>query len=172
MDVLNDLSRYWECRKVSRNQIIRCGNHFVRILGYGTVDVDIRLGSKRGVPRIREATHCLDFMANLVSFGNLREREIFWDTEKNQLYKLPTCSAICSLQQIESQQVIDLRLISRKSEAFAASRIPRRIRITNRNPRPPRKGGGPLWHQRLRHSGLMAIHKLAPSNVPTEVSPR
>jgi hypothetical protein len=33
-------------RKAPRNHVVRCGNHFVPALGYGTVDVDVRDSEK------------------------------------------------------------------------------------------------------------------------------
>jgi len=38
--IFNDLSRFQGFKKAPRNHVIRCGNHFARILGYGTVNVE------------------------------------------------------------------------------------------------------------------------------------
>src|SRR5467141_3727597 len=64
-------------------------------------------------------------MTNLVSFSKLKEIGIFWDTEKNQLYRANNRSVICSLQQIAGQQVINYKPVERNLEAFAANRIPK-----------------------------------------------
>jgi len=79
--------------------------------------------------------YCPDFMTNLICFANLRERNIFWDTERNQLYWLcdQVCTTLCAIQQILGQQVINHRPIERRYEAFAVNRLPRR-RITSRDP--------------------------------------
>jgi len=33
VDIFNDLSRFQEFRKAPRNHVVRCGNHFARVLG-------------------------------------------------------------------------------------------------------------------------------------------
>jgi transposase InsO family protein len=164
IDIFNDLSRFQEFRKAPRNHVVRCGNHFARVLGYGTVDVDVREGHRKGVLRLRDAAYCPDFMTNLVSFAKLKQRGIFWDTERNNLYRASDKSIICSLQEIGDQQVINYRPIERHLEAFATNQIPKR-RITSRDPRPPKKGDGMLWHRRLGHAGPVAVHKLGKNSL-------
>lgn len=51
-------------------------------------------------------------MTNLVSFTKLKQKGIFWNTEKNYLYGAIDQSIICSLQEIAGQQVINNRLIA------------------------------------------------------------
>ncbi|OXV07206.1 hypothetical protein Egran_05029 [Elaphomyces granulatus] len=87
--IFNDLTRFQNFRKAPRNHTVRCGNHFARVLGYGNVDVDIDgVGKKRKkVLQLKDAAYCPDFMTNLVSFSKLKKIGIFWDTEKNQLYR-------------------------------------------------------------------------------------
>jgi transposase InsO family protein len=148
---------------------VRCGNHFTRILGYGTVDIEVKKGKSPGILRIRNAAYCPDFMTNLVSFSNLKKRGIFWDTERNQLYRPINQSIVCSLEEVAGQQVIDHRPIERQFQAFAVNRIPRR-RITSKDPRPPRKGDGKLWHCRLGHAGPMAIHKLGENSLGVKLT--
>jgi hypothetical protein len=169
VDIFNDLSRFQDFRKAPRNHVVRCGNHFARVLGYGNVSVDVREGNRQGVLRIRDAAYCPDFMTNLVSFLKLKQRGIFWNTEKNYLYRANDKSIICSLQEIAGQQVINYRPIERYPEAFAANRIPKR-RITSRDPRPPKKGDGMLWHQRLGHAGPMAVHKLGQNSLGVKLT--
>src|SRR5467141_1795303 len=107
-------------------------------------------------------------MTNLVSFSKLKEIGIFWDTEKNQLYRANNRSVICSLQQIAGQQVINYKPVERNLEAFAANRIPRRI--TSRHPRPPKKGDGRLWHRRLGHPVPMAVRKLGENSLGVKLT--
>jgi transposase InsO family protein len=173
IDVFNDLSRFQDFRKAPRSHTLRCGNHFARILGYGTVDVDIIGVGRKGkrVLRIKEAAYCPDFMTNLVSFANLKKRGIFWDTERNQLYRSTNKSVICTLTEIGGQQVINYRPIERRFEAFATNRLPRSK--TSRDPRPLKKGDGLLWHHRLGHAGPTAIRKLGENALGTKlVGPR
>ena len=77
IDIFNDLSRFRNFRKAPRNHVVRCGNHFARILGYGTVDVEVTHDNRCSILRIQNAAFCPDFMTNLVSFTNLRKQEIF-----------------------------------------------------------------------------------------------
>ena len=168
-DIFNDISRFQNFRKAPRNHVIRCGNHFARVLGYGTVDVDVREGHRQGVLRIRNAAYCPDFMTNLVSFTNLKKRGIFWDTERNLLYRVGDRSIVCSLQEIAGQQVINHRPIERQFEAFAVNRVPRR-RVTSRDPRPAKKGDGILWHRRLGHAGPMAVRKLGENSLGVKLT--
>jgi Reverse transcriptase (RNA-dependent DNA polymerase)/GAG-pre-integrase domain len=149
--------------------VVRCGNHFARILGYGTVDIDIKKGNSPGILRIRNAAYCPDFMTNLVSFSNLKKRGIFWDTEQNRLYRAIDQSIICSLKEVAGQQVINYKPIERQYQAFAVNRIPRR-RTTTKDPRPPKKGDGKLWHCRLGHAGPMAIHKLGENSLGVKLT--
>jgi transposase InsO family protein len=120
------------------------------------------------VLQLKDAAYCPDFMTNLVSFSKLKEIGIFWDTEKNQLYRANNRSVICSLQQIAGQQVINYKPVERNLEAFAANRIPRRI--TSRHPRPPKKGDGRLWHRRLGHPGPMAVRKLGENSLGVKLT--
>jgi Reverse transcriptase (RNA-dependent DNA polymerase)/GAG-pre-integrase domain len=168
--IVNDLSRFYNFKKAPRNHVIRCGNHFARILGYGTVNVDVKNGNKQGILRLKNVAYCPDFMTSLVSFTKLKERGIYWDTENNQLYRIADRSIICTLQEIDGQQVINFRPVARQFEAFAANRIPRRRKVTTRDPRPPRKGDGMLWHQRLGHPGPMAIHKLGQNSLGVKLT--
>jgi transposase InsO family protein len=170
IDIFNDLSRFLNFKKAPQTHVVRCGNHLTRILGYGTVDVDVRQGNKQGILRIRDAAYCPDFITSLVSFVNLKKRNIFWDTEENQLYRTRASdrSVICTLQEIGGQQVINYRPIERHREAFAVNRVPRR-RITSRDPRPPRKGDGMLWHRRMGHPSPMAVHKLGQNSLGTKL---
>jgi hypothetical protein len=85
LDIFNKLFRFHDFKKAPRQHIVRCGNHFARILGYGTVDIDVKKGNSPGILRIKNAAYSPDFMTNLVSFANLKERGIFRDTEKNEL---------------------------------------------------------------------------------------
>jgi hypothetical protein len=168
--IVNDLSRFYKFKKAPRNHVIRCGNHFARILGYGTVNVDVKNGNKQGILRLKNVAYCPDFMTSLVSFTKLKERGIYWDTENNQLYRIADRSIICMLQEIDGQQVINFRPVARQFEAFAANRIPRRRKVTTRDPRPPRKGDGMRWHQRLGHPGPMAIHKLGQNSLGVKLT--
>ena len=169
IDIFNDISRFVHFRKAPRNHVVRCGNHFVPILGYGTVDVDIREGNKQGILRIGDSAYCPDFMTNLVCFAKLKKRGIFWDTEKNQLFRASDRSVVCSLREIAGQQVINYRPIERQFEAFAVNRVPRR-KVTSRDPRPAKKGDGLLWHRRLGHAGPMAVSKLGENSLGVKLT--
>jgi len=83
IDNFTDLSRFQNFRKAPRNR-----NHFARILGYGTVDLDIATErDSKGILRIRNAAYCPDFMTNLVSLTKLMKRGIHWDIENRRLYR-------------------------------------------------------------------------------------
>ena len=57
----------------------------VAITLHGFLDMERwMLRNKRGILRIRNAVYCPDFMTNLICFASLRERNIFWDTERIQ----------------------------------------------------------------------------------------
>ena len=162
IDIFTDLSRFQNFRKAPRNHVIRCDNHFARILGYGTVDLDIVTERySRGILRIRNAAYCPDFMTNLVSLTKLIKRGIHWDTENSRLYRSIDRSIVCQLRLIDGQHVLNHKPVERCYEAYAVNRLPRpKRRITSRDPRPAKKGDGELWHRRMGHAGPMAVHKL------------
>jgi transposase InsO family protein len=162
IDIFTDLSRFQNFRKAPRNHVIRCGNHFARILGYGTVDLDIVTErNSKGILRIRNAAYCPDFMTNLVSLTKLIKRGIHWDTENRRLYRSIDRSIVCQLRLIDGQHVLNHKPVERCYEAYAVNRLPRpKRRITNRDPRPVKRGDGELWHRRMGHAGPMAVHKL------------
>jgi len=115
-------------------------------------------------------------MTNLVSLVKLKKRDIHWNTEKNVLYRADNRRVICKLQEINEQQVIDHVPVDRYPEAFAANRVRqvrRKRKLTTRDPRPPRKGDGILWHRRMGHPGTMALHKLGENTLGVKlVGPR
>jgi hypothetical protein len=115
-------------------------------------------------------------MTNLVSLVKLKKRDIHWNTENNVLYRADNRRVICKLQEINEQQVIDHVPIDRYPEAFAANRVRqvrRKRKLTTRDPRPPRKGDGILWHKRMGHPGTMALHKLGENTLGVKlVGPR
>src|SRR5467141_1172903 len=153
--ISNDLSRFQNFKKAPRNHVVRCGNHFARILGYGSTDLHVRNERNAlSVFRLRNVAYCPDFMTNLVSLVKLKKRDIHWNTEKNVLYRADNRRVICKLQEINEQQVIDHVPVDRYPEAFAANRVRqvrRKRKLTTRDPRPPRKGDGILWHRRMGH---------------------
>ena len=154
-DIFTDLSRFQNFQK-ARNHVIRCGNHFARILGYGTVDLDIVTERySKGILRIRNAAYCPDFMTNLASLTKLIKRGIHWDTENSRLYRSIDQSIACQLRSIDGQHVLNHNPVERCYEAYAVNRLPRpKRRITSRDPRPAKKGDGELWHRRMGHAGL------------------
>ena len=175
--ISNDLSRFQNLKKAPRGHVVRCGNHFARILGYGSIDIDvINERNGRSVFRIRKVAYCPDFMTNLVSLTKLMECGIHWNTERNVLYRADSRRVICKLQQIDDQQVINHVPLDRHYEAFAANQvrqISRKRKLTTRDPRPPRKGDGILWHKRMGHAGAMALHKLGENTLGVKlVGPR
>jgi len=105
----------------------------------------------------------------LVCFAKLKKRGIFWDTEKNRLFRASDRSVVCSLREIAGQQVINYRPIERQFETFAVNRVPRR-KVTSRDPRPAKKGDGSLWHRRLGHAGPIAVSKLGQNSLGVKLT--
>jgi hypothetical protein len=143
--------------------------------GYDSIDLDvINERNARGVFRTR---YCPDFMTNFVSLAKLMECGIHWNTERNVLYyRADSRRVICKLQQIDDQQAINHVPLDHHFEAFAANQvrqIGRKWKLTTRDPRPPRKGDGILWHKHMGHAGAMALHTLGENALGVElVGPR
>jgi Pol polyprotein len=79
--ISNDLSRFQNFKKAPRNHVVRCG-------GCGSTDFHVRNERNAlSVFRIQNVAYCPDFMTNLVSLVKLKKRDIYWNTEKNVLYR-------------------------------------------------------------------------------------
>jgi len=165
LHIFNDLSRFYNFRKAPRGDYVIAGSSEIPILGYGDVDLEVtRLNGSKGVLRLKEVAYCTDFKTNLVSFRLLRNRGYYWDTRNNYLVREDN-SVLCKLEEIQGQQVLEFRPVESINTAFTASRIPRRRRVSSRDPRPASQGDGRLWHCRMGHPGPMSLHKLGANSL-------
>jgi hypothetical protein len=77
--VFNELKRFVNFRKLQYGDFLWTGSHQVPVLRYGEVDIVVHgLGGKLQVLRLYNVAYCKDFVANLVSFYQLRKQEIWW----------------------------------------------------------------------------------------------
>src|SRR6266487_639171 len=148
--VFNNLSRFSNFRKAPRGDYLIAGSSEVPILGYG----DVTLRTAKGALRLKNVAFCTDFATNLVSFSLLKEKNIYWDTINNTLFRKSDRSIVGTLKETARQQVLEeIGLPS----VLATSRIRRK---TSRAPRLPSTGDSALWHARMGHPGPMSLHKL------------
>ena len=102
--VFNDIARFQNFTKASKIIYIQAGSSRILILGYGSVRIPIlREDKSEGVMRLSNVAYCVDFVVNLVSFQQLRKRDIYWDTERNVLYKKANKGrrTICLIHQVD-----------------------------------------------------------------------
>jgi len=159
LHVFNDLSRFSSFRKAPRGDYLLAGASEVPILGYGNVDLrSTKENGTTGILRLKDVAFSPDFVTNIVSFRLLRARGIHWNTITNTLFRESDSSLVCTLKEVEGQQVIEDS--TEQPTALATSQVRRRRKATSRQPRPASKGDGALWHARMGHPGPMSLHKL------------
>ncbi|EED13614.1 hypothetical protein TSTA_098710, partial [Talaromyces stipitatus ATCC 10500] len=149
--VFNEIERFVNFRKATAGDFLWAGTHQVPVLGYGEVDIEIHgLGGRLQILRLYNVAYCKDFVANLVSFQQLRKHGIWWDTrrgfnclrnEKNQV--------LAYIKEREGQFVLEH--IANDHPLVKMAFIIRRHRFNSWT----------RWHARLGHPGPQAIEHLA-----------
>ena len=98
--VFNDLSQFYNFRKTPRGDYLIVGDSHVPILGYG--DVALRLKNGR-ILRLKDVAYYTNFVANLISFSYLINRDIHWNIVEEFLFR-----------ESDSSKIIIIRLIARQ----------------------------------------------------------
>ena len=113
--------------------------------------------------RLSNVAYCVDFVVNLVSFQQLRKRDIYWDTERNVLYKKTNKErrTICLIHQVDELPAFQ-RSDSFSKAALLITPIPRR---RSGKPRSSSKGDAFIWHCRMGHPGPISLHKLGENSL-------
>jgi hypothetical protein len=106
--ITNNEERIQNLRPPANDDYLWAGNSQVWIQGYGTVP--LRLASPRGttVLELQNVAWCPDILCNLVSFRQLRQQGIWWDTkgEPTQLRRLDD-TTITLLKEQHGQWVLE-----------------------------------------------------------------
>ena len=113
--------------------------------------------------RLSNVAYCVDFVVNLVSFQQLRKRDIYWDTERNVLYKKTNKGrrTICLIHQVDELPAFQ-RSDSSSKATLLITPIPRR---RSGKPRSSSKGDAFIWHCRMGHPGPISLHKLGENSL-------
>lgn len=163
LHIFNDLSKFKNMRKAIGDETITAGSSDVRIIGFGTIDLQVtKPNGSPGRLRLRNAAYCTEFNTNLVSFKLLRENGIYWDTIKNQLIRKDG-TILCQIQLLYGQFVLQYEPITKQNRHMAFNTQLRRH--TSRDPRPDAVGDGVLWHARMGHPGPLALQKLGANSL-------
>jgi hypothetical protein len=81
--VFNEKERFVNFKRATPGDFLWAGTHRVPVLGYGEVDIEVYgIDGKLQILRLYGVAYCKDFVANLVSFHQLRKQDIWWDTRK------------------------------------------------------------------------------------------
>ena len=162
LHIFNDLSRFHNFRKAPRHECVTAGSSEVPILGYGDVNLQVtRPNGSKGTLRLKKVAFCTDFNTNLVSFDLLQQRGYYWNNKGlNNFLAREDDSVLCKMEKFHGQNVMEYVPLGSGSSAFIASRLPRKRRITSRDPRPDSKGDAKLWHLRLGHPGPTVFNVL------------
>ena len=72
--VYNDLSRFYNFRKVPRYHYLITSNYKVPILCYRDIDINTIRPNGKGVLRLKNVTFYTNFVTNLISFRLLRKK--------------------------------------------------------------------------------------------------
>jgi hypothetical protein len=75
--VFNEIERFMNFRRATVGDFLWADTYRVPVLGYGEVDIEIYgLGRKLQIFRLYNIAYCKDFVANLISFQQLRKQGI------------------------------------------------------------------------------------------------
>ncbi|KAL3704530.1 hypothetical protein TMatcc_008201 [Talaromyces marneffei ATCC 18224] len=159
--VFNEFERFVNIRKAQVGDVLWAGSNQVPILGYGEVDIQVHgLGGKLQFLRLYNVAYCKDFVANLVSFYQLRKQGIWWDTRRGyNCLRGKTDQVLAYLKEKEGQFVLEY--IKHDHPLVKTGFAIRRHRFNSWTSRKERKADANRWHARLGHPGPEVLKHLA-----------
>ncbi|KAL3712549.1 hypothetical protein TMatcc_001248 [Talaromyces marneffei ATCC 18224] len=159
--VFNEFERFINFRKAQVGDFLWAGSNQVPILGYGEVDIQVHgLGGMLRILRLYNVAYCKDFVANLVSFYQLRKQGIWWDTRRGyNCLRGKTDQVLAYLKEKEGQFVLEY--IEHDHPLVKTGFVIRRHRFNSWTSRKERKADANRWHARLGHPGPEVLKYLA-----------
>ena len=107
--IFNEITRFLNFRAAPYGDFVWAGDSKVAILGYGDVDIQV-MGPKRKLQilRLYDVAHCEGFVANLVSFRQLRKLGYWWDTRlQYNCIRHQNDSVVAYLHEIHDQSILE-----------------------------------------------------------------
>jgi len=166
--VFNQLSRFRDFHRAEPGDYIAMPEGRAPVLGYGTVDIQVRVSrnhprdrGKFRVLRLQDVACCQNFAVNLVSLRQLRRQGFFWDNERDPTTLRLKCdrSIACYLTESLGQYVLEVMPRNVTKATFHA----RRNTFNSWTERNPSRAEAYTWHLRLGHSGAQAVRRLVNS---------
>jgi len=84
LHIFNDLSHFYNFKKVPKHKYVIASNSEVPILDYSNVAVQVtRPDKSKGILCLKDIAFCTDFNTNLVSFCLLQKWGYYWDNKRD-----------------------------------------------------------------------------------------
>lgn len=155
--IFNEVSRFLRITAAPEGDHVWAGDSKVSILGYGDVDIMVKGPQGPQILRLYGAAYCENFACNLVSFKQLQNRGIWWDTRPGQnCLRWQTFEMLAKIEIKYDQYVLEYIDKDVTKRSFFA----RRNRFNSFTQKRPQRAPAMLWHLRLGHPGPQVIEHL------------
>jgi hypothetical protein len=165
--ILDSASTIHVCNKRERFQMLRPANESyyliagasrIPIEGFGLVEITLKLTptSSRKV-KLAEVALVPSFHTNIVSLDRLMQRNVHWNTKRQELRQKSEIFGIVEKQ--HGQWVLEYSPLQTATFTARSTR-----------PRPDSEGTADQWHQRLGHTGPNALEHLPTSVTGTKLT--
>ena len=160
LHIFNEITRFLNLRSAPHGDFVWAGNTKVPILAYGEVDIQIvSPKQKLQIFRLYDVAYCEGFVANLVSFRQLRKLGYWWDTRPQyNCLRRRNDSIVAYIRETHDQSVLEY-IPDDHPDTRMAFYI-RRNKFNTRTERRPVSGDAMRWHLRLGHPGPEALEHL------------
>ena len=158
--IFNEITRFLNFRQAPDGDFVWAGDSKVPILGYGDIDIQVvGLKKKLQILRLYDVAYCEGFVANLVSFRQLRKLGYWWDSRPQyNCLRRGDDSIVAYLREVHDQSVLEYIPDDHPHTRMAF--YIRRHKFNTWTERRSVIGDAMRWHLRLGHPGPQALEHL------------